>query len=209
MMETVTLDHVQILGRKDSCGGCHGTLKNSKVFVLDSHRNVVASLSTDNGDWTSEYNLRFGTVQGQYIRVEREGGNIQIAEISVWETVNVFPLKEMVLETGTQSLQIPIGQFLYQDTPPQSRNWDAVATQSSTCWGGPAGRAFDGNIGKDKNRLALLRICKITDSQPSAYHYGSNSECIRLNCHVFFSQRSYSSTQSTKMNSHLSHLWWS
>jgi len=59
----------------------------------------------------------------------------------------------MVSEAGTQSLQIPIGQFLYQDIP-QSRNWDAVATQSSTCWGGPASRAFDGNI---------------------AYHYGSNT----------------------------------
>jgi len=181
MKDSVTLDHVLILGRKDSCDGCHGTVKNSKVFVLDSNRNVVASLSTDNGDFTSEYDLHFGTVQGQYIRVERAGGNIQIAEISVWETVNVFPLKELVSKAGTQSLQIPIGQFLYQDTP-QSRNWDAVATQSSTCWDGPASRAFDGKIGKADQRLALLRLCKIANSQPSAYHYGSNSEFIRSCC---------------------------
>jgi len=114
------VDSVQLHERADGC--CNQTLNNFNVSVLDAGLNPVATV-TQAGNITERFWAQFpqGT-QGQYVQVQMNGGasrSLQLAE------VEAFYFEGNIINAA--------------------RNPLAIATQSSTAFGGVASRAIDGN----------------------------------------------------------------
>ncbi|MBL7222692.1 MAG: discoidin domain-containing protein, partial [Candidatus Brocadiae bacterium] len=112
------VDSVQLHERADGC--CNQLLNNFNVSVLDAGLNPVATV-TQAGNITERFWAQFpqGT-QGQYVQVQlNHSSSLQLAE------VEAFYFEGNVINAA--------------------RNPLAIATQSSTAFGGVASRAIDGN----------------------------------------------------------------
>ena len=117
---TFHIDNIRLFNRTDCCGD---RLSNYDIQILDEDRNVVSTIVNNGGPGTGFHAVAPGA-QGRFVRVQIDGLNIGSSGQDILSLAEV-----QVFGGGLQNV---------------ARNPLAVATQSTTDFGGLASRAIDG-----------------------------------------------------------------
>jgi len=138
------ITHVVVTSRTDCC---NHRLRNTDLEILDASGTVVASRPFE-GD-KDVHHFRLGNnVMGRYVKLNKhESGVLNIAEVEVFGTY--------VAPSAAPSVSL----LPTVDEPRTVIGEAAVATQQSTCYGGNAEKAIDGNRDGSWSQRSVMHTC--------------------------------------------------
>jgi len=126
--EETRITNVVVHSRTDCC---QWKLRNTDLELLDDAGSVVATQPFE-GD-KNVHEFRFGYAVGRYVRLKKKDyGSLNIAEVEVLGSYVAPSAAPSMTSSPTLA-------------DPNAITESAVATQVSTCYGGSASRAIDGN----------------------------------------------------------------
>lgn len=170
-----TIHKVLLYSRSDCCSN---RLADTQLQILDENGEVVASQPISGTELV--YTFEFNGVVGRSVRVYKTVyGSLNIAEVEVRGTSTMYPTSSPTTSKPTVYV------------PNLALAEGAIATQSTTCHGGVASRAIDGNTDGLWQNGSVQHTCNednpwwmVTLDQSHAIDkviaYGRSGYCTRI-----------------------------
>ena len=166
------INRISIYNRNDCCMEKIG---NSDVEILDASGKVMSSQLIPPGSAQNMYHFDFDNIEGgRYVRIyKKESGDLQIAEILVLGWSRTFsPTKaptpqpttaDPTFEPTTSNMPSTLAPNGEEDqfnlATIRNLGLSGSASQSTTCYGGAANRAIDGNINGNFYQNSVTHTC--------------------------------------------------
>ena len=167
----LTVNYVLIWNRMDCCSD---RIAGADVEILDEDgTTVAASQHIAAPDNSQTFQLDFGGVSGRYLRIERNGDKVMnIAEVEIFgpppitKSPSMSPTSAPTSSAAPTTLAPTSSPFAFEmsNIKNLAQSATAAASQSSTCHGGGAKRAIDGNTNGNYYSNSVTHTCN--DANP-------------------------------------------